>query len=138
MMSFSKRLEDAMRDLHLNQRQVAGMSGCSAASISQYISGINVPSESKQRDIAVSLGLDADFFTKVIPATKAVKRGQINRILPEQAAKLLGVNKQTLRKGLQQGCFPWGYAIKMDSGRWVYIINADRLAEIEGVNVCPS
>lgn len=136
MAEFSKRLERAMRDLNLNQKQVAGMSGCSKASISQYLSGINVPSDSKQRDIAVSLGLDPDYFQNdVLNEIKFVQRGKIRRLLPEQAAKLLGVDKQTIRKGLQQGCFEWGYAVRMDSGRWVYIINADRFAEIEGIVV---
>ena len=137
MADFSKRLEDAMRELHLNQKQVAVMSGCSAASISQYLSGINTPSDSKKRDIATALGLDADYFSKDIAPIRATRHGRISRLLPEQAARLLGVNKSTVRKGLQQGCFPWGYAIHMDSGKWVYIINADRFAEIEGVSVCP-
>lgn len=136
MAEFNKRLESAMRELHLNQKQIAKMSGCSAASISQYLSGINVPSKNKQHDIAVSLGLDDDYFSKNDSPIKSIRHGQIKRLLPEQAAKLLGVNKATVRKGLQQGCFPWGYAVHMDSGRWVYIINAERFAEIEGVAPC--
>lgn len=137
-MKFKDALLNAMVELNLNQSQVVGMTGCSKASISQYLSGKNVPSVQKQRDIAESLGLDPEYFQWDEPlktAVQAIQRGQIRRLLPEAAAKILGVNKQTVRNGLQQGVFPWGYGIHMSSGRWVYIINADRFAEIEGVQV---
>lgn len=39
-------------------------------------------------------------------------------------AKLLGMNANTVRKGLQQGVFPWGYAIKTSEKRWTYFVNA--------------
>ena len=49
------------------------------------------------------------------------------------AAKMLGMNHNTVRKGLQQGVFPWGYGIRTSENRWVYFINAKRFAEIEGI-----
>lgn len=39
------------------------------------------------------------------------------------------------RKGLKQGIFPWGYAIHTSENHWVYFINANRFAEIEGVKL---
>lgn len=133
-MRFKDALLNAMVELNLNQKQVCGITGCSKASISQYLSGKNIPSEAKQREIAEALGLDPDYFQWPDPnAVKAIQRGQINRFSPEQAGKILGVDKVTIRQGLQQGVFPWGYGIHMPSGKWVYIINADRLMEIEGV-----
>ena len=57
-MNFSEKLKTAMQELHLNQRQVCGMTGKSKGSVSQYLSGKQIPSEDVQRDIAVSLGLD--------------------------------------------------------------------------------
>lgn len=42
---FEKRLKKAMQDLNLKQSQVAGMTGKSKGSISQYLSGKQVPSE---------------------------------------------------------------------------------------------
>jgi hypothetical protein len=59
----------------------------------------------------------------------------IKKLMVEDAAKILGMNHNTVRKGLQQGVFPWGYAIKTSEHRWVYFINAERFAEIEGVAV---
>lgn len=43
-MLFSEKLKQAMQDLHLNQIQVVGLTGKSKGSISQYISGKQVPS----------------------------------------------------------------------------------------------
>lgn len=137
---FSEKLKKAMQELHLNQRQVCGMTGKSKGSVSQYLSGKQIPSEDVQRDIAVSLGLDQDYFTKdnsqtVVLPTKEVRNGVIPRLDVEKAAKLLQMNHNTVRKGLQQGVFPWGYAIKTSENRWCYFINAKRFAEIEGVAI---
>lgn len=139
-MKFSEKLKKAMQELHLNQRQVCGMTGKSKGSVSQYLSGKQIPSEDVQRDIAVSLGLDQDYFTKdnsqtVVLPTKEVRNGVIPRLDVEKAAKLLQMNHNTVRKGLQQGVFPWGYAIKTSEHRWAYFINANRFAEIEGIHV---
>lgn len=137
---FSEKLKKAMQELHLNQRQVCGMTGKSKGSVSQYLSGKQIPSEDVQRDIAVSLGLDQDYFTKdnsqtVVLPTKEVRNGVIPRLDVDKAAKLLQMNHNTVRKGLQQGVFPWGYAIKTSENRWCYFINAKRFAEIEGVAI---
>ena len=138
-MSFSEKLKKAVKELNLTQTQIAGMTGKSKASISQYISGKQIPSEEQQRDIAVSLGLEEDYFSKPSDRTatlpmKKSKECIIPRLSVMDAARMMGINHQTVRKGLQQGVFPWGYGIKT-SEHWVYFINAKRFSEIEGVSV---
>ena len=135
-MKFHEQLKAVMTELHLTQTQVVGMTGCSKASISQYLSGKNVPSEQKQRDIATSLGLNADYFEQSddMPRQIAARDG-IQTMIPADAAKLMHLDVATVRRGLQQGVFPWGYGIHMTSGKWVYFINARRFAEIEGIAV---
>lgn len=135
-MMFNEKLKKAMHELELNQRQVCGLTGKSKGSVSQYLSGKQVPSEDVQRDIAVSLGLEKDYFQKLDEAvtalpTKEVRNGVIQRLQVDKAAKLLGMNHNTVRKGLQQGVFPWGYAIKTSENHWCYFINAKRFSEIE-------
>lgn len=136
-MKFSERLKRAMQELNLNQAQVVGLTGKSKGSISMYLNDKTTPSEKVQSDIAVSLGLAPDYFeqedTKVV--IQKVKNGSIPELDVKIAAKLLGMNHNTVRKGLQQGVFPWGYAIHTSEHRWVYFINAQRFAEIEGVKV---
>lgn len=138
-MSFSEKLKKAVKELNLTQTQIAGMTGKSKVSISQYISGKQIPSEEQQRDIAVSLGLEEDYFSKPSDRTatlpmKKSKECIIQRLSVMDAARMMGINHQTVRKGLQQGVFPWGYGIKT-SEHWVYFINAKRFSEIEGVSV---
>ena len=140
MNKFNARLKEAMQELGLKQSQVVGLTGCSKGSVSQYLSGKNVPPVSKQRDIAVSLGLDPDYFESEEPldvgiAPQKNNDGVIRQLPVTDAAKLLGMNHNTVRKGLQQGVFPWGYAIHTSERRWVYFINAARFAEMEGVEI---
>jgi len=137
-MTFSEKLKEAMGQLGINQAQVVGLTGKSKGSISQYLSGKQTPSAERQQKIALSLGLAPDYFeqeeTAVVVMSKETE-GKIKRLLPEEVAVLLGMDKGTIRKGLQQGVFPWGYAIKTSENRWAYFINARRFAEIEGVSV---
>ena len=141
MADFSKKLKQAIHDLGLKQMQVVGLTGKSKASISQYLSGRQVPPAEVQREIAVSLGLAPDYFSKpaecppgagVEPVTTR-RAGAIRRLSVKEAATLLGVDKMTVSKGLQQGVFPWGYGIKTTERSWTYIINADSFSRIEGV-----
>lgn len=136
-MKFSEKLKKAMQQLNINQAQVVGLTGKSKGSISMYLNDKTTPSEKVQSDIAVSLGLAPDYFEQETAVVTLPKKneGEIKRLLPEEAAVLLGMDKGTVRKGLQQGVFPWGYAIKTSENRWVYFINAKRFAEIEGVVV---
>ena len=139
-MTFNEKLKQAMQELHLNQRQVCGLIGKSKGSVSQYLSGKQIPSEDVQSAIAVALGLEADYFNKadgqvvILPNTE-LKNGVIPRLDVEKAAKLMQMNHETVRKGLRQGVFPWGYAVHTSENRWAYFINAKRFAEIERVVV---
>ena len=137
-MKFSEKLKKAMQELNLNQAQVVGLTGKSKGSISMYLNDKTVPSEQTQSDIAVSLGLAADYFEQEdSPQSfiQKVKGGVVPELDVKVAAKMLGMNHNTVRKGLQQGVFPWGYSIHTSEHRWVYFINALRFAEIEGVQV---
>ena len=140
ILRFAEKLRNAMQELDLNQVQVCGLTGKSKASISQYLSGKQIPSEKVQSRIATALGLASDYFAKtdeqvfVLPASD-VRDKVIPKLDVEKAAELLQMNHVTVRKGLQQGVFPWGYAIHTSEHRWVYFINAKRFAEIEGIAI---
>lgn len=137
-MKFSEKLKSAMQQLEINQAKVISLTGKSKGSISQYLSGKQTPSADVQRDIAVSLGLAPDFFEQEEAEAVILKlsaTGKIERLLPEEVAPLLGMDKGTVRKGLQQGVFPWGYGIHTSENRWSYFINKKRFEEIEGVTV---
>ena len=61
-MRFSEKLKRAMQELQLNQIQVCGLIGKSKGSVSQYLSGKQIPSEEVQSSIATALGLSADYL----------------------------------------------------------------------------
>lgn len=73
-MTFSEKLKQAMQELHLNQRQVCGMTGKSKGSVSQYLSGKQIPSDDVQSAIAVALGLESDYSY----LDKAISRGKLD------------------------------------------------------------
>lgn len=138
-MNFSEKLKQAMQQLGINQAQVVGLTGIGKSSISQYLSGKNVPTVERQKNIAVSLGLEADYFERDDFTVKLLKKnsGGIAQIRTKDVGTLMRMNHKTVEEGLKQGVFPWGYAIKTSDNHHRYFVNAQRFAEIEGVQVPP-
>ena len=107
-MKIAEKLKKAMQELNLNQRQVVTRTGKSKGSVSQYLSGKQIPSEDVQSAIATSLGLASDYFTgmdqelQVMPQLE-VKAGTIPKLDVAKAAKMMGMNHNTVRKGLEVG-----------------------------------
>lgn len=129
-MVFKDKLRKVMFDLGISQIDLVRITGCSRSAISQYLSGKNVPPKCKQDKIAEMLGLECGYFEDdALPKP----RGTIPQLSVMDAASMLGIHHTTLRKGLRQGVFPWGYAIQTSEDRWVYFINARRFMEIEKV-----
>lgn len=126
-MEFKDKLKKVMKDHNWSQTHVSDVVGRSKATVSQWLSGKQTPSETMKEDIAVSLGLPLDYFQEG-PDTG------FKRLTIEQTARVLGVGKDTVRLGLQQGVFPWGYAVQTSTG-WTYIINGPKLEQVEGVKI---
>ena len=139
-MLFNQKLKQAMQELHLNQAQICGLTGKSKASVSNYLSGKQVPSEEAQQEIATALGLASNYFAKPEKRVDALPSSELrNKVIPRmdvrEAARIMNMAHTTVRAGLQQGVFPWGYAIHTSDNRWTYFINAKRFAGIEGIAV---
>lgn len=126
-MGFKDKLKTVMDEHNWSQIYVAGTVGRSVSTVSMWLAGKTEPSETRCKDIALALGLPVDYFRDT-PNTG------FRRLTVEQTARVLGTSKDTVRLGLQQGVFPWGYAIQTDGG-WTYIINGGRLEQVEGVKV---
>ena len=103
-MKFAEKLKKAMQELNLNQRQVVTLTGKSKGSVSQYLSGKQIPSEDVQSAIATSLGLASDYFTgmdqelQVMPQLE-IRDGDIPRLAIPKAAKQMGMNPPPARPG---------------------------------------
>lgn len=124
-----------MKERNMNQVQLAGLTGKSKATVSQWLSGKQTPTEDGQTRIAKAIGLPEDYFWKEDSVIHMVKKADsVEKLLPKDAARLLGISVKSVSIGLQRGVFPWGYGI--NTGRsWVYFINARRFAEIEGIEL---
>ena len=133
---FADNMKKQMAVHGITQSELAKMTGIGRSSISQYLSGKNEPTDERKNVIAEAIGcrvVDLDAMeTMSFPVDTDTK---MKRLSVDQAAKLLGMNHETVRKGLRQGVFPWGYAIKTSENHWVYFINAKKFAEIEGIAV---
>lgn len=130
-MYFKDRLKGLMRDLDLTQAQLSKLTGIAPSGISQYLSGKNEPSKERQRKIAVTLGVQENYFEEMLPITKP-NNNPIN--LPvKDAARLLGKSKEWVMQGLRDGVFPWGYAVKL--GKWSYFISSVKFTEYTGIEI---
>lgn len=133
---FADNMKKQMAVHGITQSELAKMTGIGRSSISQYLSGKNEPTDERKEIIAEAIGcrvIDLDATeTAAFPVDTDTK---MKRLSVDQAARMLGMNHETVRKGLRQGVFPWGYAIKTSENHWVYFINAKKFAEIEGIAV---
>lgn len=102
-MRFSEKLKQAMQQLDINQVQVVGLTGKSKGSVSQYLSGKQIPSEQVQSDIAVALGLPADYFDQE-ESTVTFKPVHCEDGIPTltvgEVAKLMHKHTNTIALGL--------------------------------------
>ena len=131
-MHFKDRLKNLMDELGMNQTKLSLMTGIGKSSISQYLSGRNEPGEERRREIARKLGVQEDYFEKFGPMTEIAKDECVN-VPVIVAARLMGKSKECVAQGLQDGVFPWGYAVKM--GKWSYFISSVKFTEYTGITV---
>ena len=133
-MTFAEKLKTLMNELNLTQRNVAEMTGISAASVSNYLLGKNEPYKARKREMALALGVQEDYFEDFL-ATPKVQNNSPIKMTVALAARLMRKSKKFITQGLQEGRFPWGYAVQTSPERWNYFINAKKFAEHEGIEV---
>ncbi|MCD7830701.1 MAG: helix-turn-helix domain-containing protein [Firmicutes bacterium] len=131
MKAFGDKLRELMDEKEINQKQLCTLTGLRPASVSEYLSGIHEPSTAKKRMIAEALGVPETYFGVAVS-----RNGKIasNSMSVETAAKLMGKSVEFVKRGLRDGVFPWGYAVKM-SRDWNYWINPRQFERIEGIKV---
>lgn len=129
---FCELLSKAMKELDMSQADVCRLTGIGKSSMSQYISGQHVPSPQKQLEIAEALGLESDYFNQRLPIAKLDRRKRNLKV--DVAADLLGKSVPFVQNGLQDGRFPWGYAVYMGK-EWSYYISPVRFQQETGAEV---
>lgn len=134
-MSFSENLKSLMIERGMTQKQLSGLTGIGASSISQYLSGAtSIPKAPALKKIADALDTSVAFLIGMTPEPDIDVGGfPCKKMTVEEAAKRLGKSEQFIRVSLQRGTAPFGFATQMNSGKWCYHISPKKFAEYQGV-----
>ena len=132
---FSQRLKKAMDEQRVTQSDLSTLTGLGKSSVSKYLSGKNEPMVNTMTLIADALNVSVDWLSGAVDEPSDDGSGHTNNLPVEQAARLMGVGKQFIRVGLQDGKFPFGYAIKITGNRFTYYISPKKFTEYTGIEV---
>ena len=122
-MSYAAQLKKAMDERNINQAELSALTGIGKSSISQYLSGKNVPKEKATEKIAEALDCSVAFLNGLTTCSDATSDPNGLKNVPvSEVAKRIGKSEQYVRVGLQRQRLPFGTAVMM-STRWSYHIS---------------
>jgi transcriptional regulator with XRE-family HTH domain len=128
-MTFAKRLKQSMASQGISQVELANRIGKGKSSVSQYLSGKNIPKYDVQERIASVLDCTIDWLNG--EGEDETYIDQYNVSIAD-AAKKLNKSPQFVRISLQMGTAPFGFATRT-STRWSYHISYKKLNEYIGL-----
>jgi transcriptional regulator with XRE-family HTH domain len=114
----------------MTQAELADSIGKGRSSVSQYLSGKNLPKEDVLKKIAEVLDCTVEFLMGETPIEEEPNDDTRN-ISVAECAKRLGKSEQFVRIALQTGVAPFGFAVKNKSV-YSYHISSKKLAEYIG------
>jgi transcriptional regulator with XRE-family HTH domain len=127
---FADNLKRAMTERDMTQTLLSASSGIGKSSISQYLSGKNVPNDKAKKRLADALDVSVDYFnSQAVHLDPAPDNCGIKNVTVEQAAKLLGKSQQFVRVSLQRGIAPFGFAVKITGDKYSYHISPKKFYE---------
>ena len=131
---FSELLKQAMTERDMNQTQLSALSGIGKSSISQYLSGKNVPNDKAKQKLADALDVSIDYFNgQSVHLDPAPNGSGIKNVTVARAAELLGKSQQFVRVSLQRGIAPFGFAVKQTTEKYSYHISPKKFHDYMGV-----
>jgi len=132
--NFAKNLKLIMKEQNLNQTDLSNLTGIGKSSLSQYLSGKNIPYKSRVVEISNALGVSPERLTAggEIEEDKTPPNISHQKISIDEAARRLGKSKQFIRIALQNGVAPFGFATKGTGDSYDYHISPKLLNEYIG------
>lgn len=125
--------ENLKHERNITPTQLAALSGIGKSSISQYLSGKNVPTDKAKKKLADALDVSLEYFNgQTVHLDPAPENCGIKNVTVEHAAKILGKSKQFVRVSLQRGIAPFGFATKVTGGKYSYHISPKKFNEYMG------
>lgn len=134
MKTFSQRLKKAMDERQITQSDLSSKTGIGKSSISQYLSGKNIPTALKMSMLADALDVPVNWLNGTVDEVEECS-GVFRNLPVERAASLMGCGKQMVRQGLKNNAFPFGYAVLMPSGKYRYYISPKKFTEYTGIEI---
>ncbi|MCE5342640.1 MAG: helix-turn-helix domain-containing protein [Eubacteriales bacterium] len=131
-MSFAANLKNAMDERRMSQTELSALAGIGKSSISQYLSGKNVPKGTVLEKLAEALETSVGFLLEEADVTDSVRGTPMKNVPISLAAAMLGKGEQFVRVSLQRGTAPFGFAVKVTGTRYSYHISAKKLNEYLG------
>ena len=125
-MSFAKQLEQVMSDKGMSQAELAARIGKGKSSVSQYLSGKNIPKKDVQEKIAEVLECTVEFLNLGFDEIGDIDESK--NISVAECAKIIGKSEQFVRVALQTGVAPFGFAVK-NRTMYSYHISPKKLNE---------
>lgn len=122
-MIFPEALYAALQGAQMTPQDLCGDTGISRSSMSLYLSGKAVPRV--EEIVLMERALD-----KQLPHPDPANPPD-PRMTVAEAAEIMRISQDLLRKGIRQKVFPWAYAVEPSPHHFVYIINARRFMEAE-------
>jgi transcriptional regulator with XRE-family HTH domain len=125
-----------MKKEDVSQAELSVATNIGKSSISQYLSGKNIPKHKTINLLATALNVDDDWLAGITEDDDADPKEKellltSQKITVEQVARRMGVSKDFVRIGIQQGQLPFGVAVKMSSV-YTYYINPKQFLEYIG------
>ena len=136
-MSFARNLKFIMNEKNLNQTDLSNLTGIGKSSLSQYLSGKNMPHRHRIAKIATALGVSPGRLNIVFREDTCGESEIISnqKVSIEEAARRLGKSQQFIRVSLQNGAAPFGFATKGAGSTYDYHISPKLLDEYIGRRV---
>ena len=128
-MSFASNVRNKMNELEMKPVELARIIGKNKSSISQYLSGKNIPKNDVKEKIAKALGCTVEDLEKEVEQDLNINT--CNNVPIWKAALLLHKSEEFVRVSLQMGTAPFGFAAKKKS-KWSYHISPKKLKEYIG------
>ena len=137
-MTYAQRLKQIMDKQGVSQAQLAEQTGIGKSSISQYLSGKNIPSAQRSQVFADALGVPVEYLLDLESDIDFGGRGPskdtLNMPVPE-AAKIMGVTQQFLRESLINGSAPFGFGTIMQGNGRRFFISAPLFYQYLGLEI---
>jgi plasmid maintenance system antidote protein VapI len=106
---FADNLKLLMAEKGMSQQELAARIGKGKSSVSQYLSGKNIPKQDVQQRIAEIFDCTVEFLNG---GQHQIDLNESRNISVAECAKLLGKSEQFVRVALQTGVAPFGFAVK--------------------------